>query len=292
MTAAEPTAPVSAGTLRQRCAAEIDRLDPRGAFHERAWLRRVFLAVPREHFVPERVWWPYPRPEDGRCPALDRAKAPAVWLNAVYTAAAGLVTRVAPGTDRPGEGVREEDFDSGMSAPLTVAGMIHHLDPQVDDRVLEIGTGSGYDAALLAGRVGADRLVTMEIDAQLAVRAGGRLHELGIRPKVVTGDGAHGYAPRAPYDRILSTVAVGRVPQSWVDQLAPGGVIVAPLVTPFGRSACLRLVGDGHGHAEGGPVPGIACRPEPCGPATGFGSYRITVGDGGQHIRFTPADPD
>ncbi|MEV0442922.1 methyltransferase domain-containing protein [Streptomyces spectabilis] len=111
--------------------------------------------------------------------------------------------------------------------------MLHHLDPQPGERILETGTGTGYSTALLAARVGAATVTSVEIDKTLAKHAASALQAAGHTPRLVVGDGEEGYPPDAPYDRIISTAAVRQLPQAWIDQVRPGGVILAPLDSPF-----------------------------------------------------------
>ncbi|MFC0844147.1 methyltransferase domain-containing protein [Streptomyces noboritoensis] len=296
---------LDARALRAQCAAELDSRRT-GHFNGRPWLREAFLAVPREHFVPDQVWWPHPG-EDGLHPVIDRAVRPRSWLRAVYTAQASLITQVADGRVRPQDGPTKEAFTSAASCPAVVVDMLHYLDPQPGDSALEIGTGTGYSSALLAQRIPTGRLVTVEIDRQLADLARDKLAHLHLRPTVVCADGERGYPSRAPYTRIISTAAVRRVPQAWLDQAAPGAVIVTPLNGPFGHDALLRLVADGDGGAEGRLVTGVAFMkvrgqrdelpydelgwPEVTGtwPTYTDADYRVTLHEGRQSIRIVPS---
>jgi protein-L-isoaspartate(D-aspartate) O-methyltransferase len=115
-----------------------------------------------------------------------------------------------------------------ISQPFVVARMTELLDPRAEHRALEIGTGSGYQTAILARLV--SEVVSIERHAELADEARARLDALGLRNvTVVTGDGTAGHAERAPYDRILVTAATPRVPAPLARQCAPGGRIVAPV---------------------------------------------------------------
>jgi protein-L-isoaspartate(D-aspartate) O-methyltransferase len=116
--------------------------------------------------------------------------------------------------------------DQTISAPHMVAHMTELLTPQPDDRVLEIGAGSGYQAAILAEL--ADTVITIEIVEELAVQARKRLEDYR-NVTVVNGDGSTGYEPEAPYDRILYTAAAPAIPDQVFDQLAEGGTLVAPV---------------------------------------------------------------
>ncbi len=93
-------------------------------------------------------------------------------------------------------------------------------------RVLEIGTGTGYTAALLAHYLGARNVTTIEVDPDLAARARAALDRAGYgEVKVITGDGARGDPEGAPFDQVISTVAAPRVPYAWVAQTRPGGLV-------------------------------------------------------------------
>ncbi|WP_243726038.1 methyltransferase domain-containing protein [Actinomadura rubrisoli] len=100
-------------------------------------------------------------------------------------------------------------------------------------RVLEVGTGTGYNAALLAELTGAENVTTVEVDPSLADHARRALEDAGYPVTVVTGDGMRGYRHNAPYDRIIVTAAVREVPYAWVEQLGAGGLILVPWVASF-----------------------------------------------------------
>jgi hypothetical protein len=117
------------------------------------------------------------------------------------------------------------------------------LDVKDENTVLEIGTGSGYNAALLCERLGADRVTSIDLHTGFVEGARAALASSGYAPALAVADGYDGYAARAPYDRVIATCSVPRIPAAWVDQLAPFGVIVAPLTNHL-------LVGL-HGHADG-----------------------------------------
>ncbi len=118
--------------------------------------------------------------------------------------------------------------DQTISQPYIVAYMSELLDVSPQHRVLEIGTGSGYQAAVL-GRL-ARTVYTIEIVPELARRAAETLKAMGISNILVReGDGYAGWAEHAPFDRIMVTAAPERVPQPLIDQLAPGGVMVIPI---------------------------------------------------------------
>jgi protein-L-isoaspartate(D-aspartate) O-methyltransferase len=115
-----------------------------------------------------------------------------------------------------------------ISQPYVVAYMTEQLRVEPHHRVLEIGTGSGYQAAVLS-RLAAE-VVTIERFRTLAARARTRLAALGCgNVEVLTGDGFLGVPDRAPFDRILVTAAAEKVPEALVGQLAEGGIMVLPL---------------------------------------------------------------
>ena len=115
-----------------------------------------------------------------------------------------------------------------ISQPFIVALMTDFMDIRATDKVLEIGTGSGYQAAVLAEL--ARTVHTIEIVEPLAREAAERLQKLGYR-NVVTkiGDGYQGWAEHAPFDAIMVTAAPREVPQPLIDQLKPGGKLVVPV---------------------------------------------------------------
>lgn len=128
---------------------------------------------------------------------------------------------------------------SSASQPAVVALMLEQLNVQPGMRVLEIGAGTGYNAALLRVLAGdAGRVTTVDIDADITAGAARHLEAAGIAGvRIVTADGANGYAPDAPYDRIILTVGAGDIAPAWVEQLAPDGLLVLPLRVGAGQFA-------------------------------------------------------
>jgi protein-L-isoaspartate(D-aspartate) O-methyltransferase len=115
-----------------------------------------------------------------------------------------------------------------ISQPSVVAAMTEALAPQPGDRVLEVGTGSGYQAAVLAEL--AATVVGVERNPWLAGAARRLLAHLDyLQVEVVEGDGSLGWPARAPYDRILVAAAAPAIPPPLLDQLAPGGRLVIPI---------------------------------------------------------------
>ncbi|MEU1671452.1 methyltransferase domain-containing protein [Streptomyces roseifaciens] len=210
----------------------VERLRAAGELTDPRW-RRAFAEVPRELFVP--VYYTgavggHRRLSGGDPDPLGHEN----WLVGAY-ADEPLATRV-----------RDGELMSSSSQPSLMARMLSALNVQDGHRVLEIGTGTGYNAALLAHRLGDGNVTTADLDPEITASARDHLTEAGFHPEVVTGDGALGCPWRAPFDRILATCAVSRVPPAWIAQTRPDGLILAPLATGL---LALRVVDATH--AEG-----------------------------------------
>ena len=114
-----------------------------------------------------------------------------------------------------------------ISQPYIVALMTELLEPKKTDRVLEIGTGSGYQAAVLSLCV--KEVYSVELEPDLARETIARLRQLGYANVVARqGDGYAGWPDRAPFDKVILTAAPPQIPRALIDQLAPGGILVAP----------------------------------------------------------------
>jgi protein-L-isoaspartate(D-aspartate) O-methyltransferase len=145
-----------------------------------------------------------------------------------------------------------------ISQPYIVAVMTEQLELKPQDRVLEVGTGSGYQAALLAELAGT--VISIERLRDLADRAQQNLARAGITTvRIVVGDGTEGYPPEAPYDAIIVTAASPGIPQPLVDQLAEGGRLIAP-VGPRECQDLIKLV-KREGRVEEIPLGGVCFVP-------------------------------
>ncbi|MCK2240040.1 MULTISPECIES: methyltransferase domain-containing protein [unclassified Crossiella] len=212
-----------------------------------------FTAIDRAEFVPAHCW---ANTLDGATEPLDREEDPARWEAAVYSDQP-IVTQLDDGATTWPE--TSGNATSSASQPSLVLEMLDSLDIQDGDRVLEIGTGTGYNAALLAHRLGDSQVTTVEVDPDLTEQARAALLSLECRPTVICGDGGDGYLPNAPYDRILATASVlaGHVPTAWVEQVDVGGQILLPWKTMWGSGVLVRMVVKEDGTAVG-PVLGDA----------------------------------
>jgi protein-L-isoaspartate(D-aspartate) O-methyltransferase len=141
---------------------------------------------------------------------------------------------------------------SSASQPAVVAIMLEQLQVPAGGSILEIGAGTGYNAALVSELAGpSGRVVTVDIDPEVADEARSHLSEAGVaNVTVICGDGALGWADGAPYDGIIVTAGVTDLAPAWVAQLRPGGRLVAPLaIRGVSQSVALTLAGDGHLHS-------------------------------------------
>lgn len=187
-------------------AALVERLDTTDA------IRAAFAAHPRHRFIPDLVW------PDALSPPLLRTSDPARWTRLVYGGDA-VTTQANDG----GPGPRNEP-SSSSSAPQVMADMIRAAGVGPGMRVLEIGTGTGWNAAILSSLVGpTGRVTSVEIDPRIAALARERL----------TGTGATVRTAAMPpagesFDAVIATCAVTRVPQPWLDAAVEDARIVLP----------------------------------------------------------------
>lgn len=116
-----------------------------------------------------------------------------------------------------------------ISAPSMIALMLEVSELKMGLKILEVGAGSGYNAALIAEICGEENIVTIERIPEVYNFGAENLKRAGYKVKVVLGDGTKGHKEDAPYDRIIATAAAPEVPQNWKDQLKEGGMIIAPV---------------------------------------------------------------
>jgi protein-L-isoaspartate(D-aspartate) O-methyltransferase len=183
---------------RALVAALAEELERAGAIRTPA-VRRAFLTVPRELFVPEHA---------------ERHGLEAVYRNEVIVTA----------HDAAGRPI------SSSSQPQLMAAMLERLAVGEGMRILEIGAGTGYNAALLSELVGPrGRVTTVDVEADVVEAARGVLEDGSYRVETVCADGALGHPPGAPYDRIIVTAGTDAIPAAWCSQLVEGGLLEVPL---------------------------------------------------------------
>lgn len=198
--------------------------------------RKAMEAVPRELFVPDTG---LALPEEGDSYPIDRRVRPREWIEAVYSDTAVITQR----DDGRGDPLVLSDgaATSSISAPGIAFRFLELLAPRDHDRVLEVGTGTGYTAAILSARLGSENVTSVEVDAGIAEQAVSNLDASGFTPRVVIGDGKAGYPDGGPYDRVHATAAVAEVPFTWVEQTRPGGVVAVPWQPLRGHGLIARL---------------------------------------------------
>jgi methyltransferase of ATP-grasp peptide maturase system len=228
----------TARRLRGRLVRAMSRS---GVLTDDRW-RAAFTEVPRHVFLPR-----FFRPVDhNRWAAVD-ASDPA-WLARVY-ADRVLVTQLDGDPDRWATARRDGPLPgtptSSSSMPTIMAVMLEALEVTDGQQVLEIGTGSGYNAALLCHRLGVAAVSTVDIDAGVSADASEHLAACGYHPRCAVTDGVDGYPAMSPYDRVLCTCAVSTVPLAWLAQTKPGGLVVTTLNRPLGAGLVRIIVGEG-----------------------------------------------
>lgn len=225
------------------------RLTQAGVLTSARW-RAAVEAVPRELFLNPGVFLPA---EGGRWrPVTAVGTDPAEWARIAYrdesltTQLDGHLTAdhvSGPVTGSP---------TSSSTTPVTVVDMLEKLEVEDGHQVLEIGTGTGYSSALMCFRLGEDNVTTVEVDPDVSARADAALETAGYSTWTVTGDGLLGHPRRAPYDRVIATCAVRRIPYTWIRQTKPGGIVLTTVggSWQYGTGLAKVTVAD-NGTAEG-----------------------------------------
>jgi protein-L-isoaspartate(D-aspartate) O-methyltransferase len=237
--------------VEQRIERMISEVPP--AAQRTARILDALRGVPRHSFIPAHAQALLGAAEVEQI--IDRDADSEAWWNAVYSDSV-IVTQVSDGAAEIELGASEPT--SSSSSPSTVADLLGWLDPRPGQRVLEVGTGTGWTAALLVHLVGERGAVTsVEVDKAVADQAAQNLAAAGAHPHLITGDGAAGCPDRAPFDRVHVTCGIRTVPYAWVEQTRPGGVIVLPYCPGLGNGHGLRLTVTPDGLAHG-RFPGFA----------------------------------
>lgn len=202
------TVDVDSAGLREQYVAELRSA---GRLRSPRWIE-AFAQVPREHFVPR-----FAAPQQGG-QLVDHDLADPDALAVVYSNAPLITQRDAVGAPT-----------SSSTQPSLMATMLEHLDARPGHRVLEIGTGTGYNAALLCHALGSDAVTSIDLDGTVAESAEQRLRELGCTPRIAVAEAQVGAPEHAPFDRVIGTCGFTRVPKAWLGQLAEDGVVVLAL---------------------------------------------------------------
>jgi methyltransferase of ATP-grasp peptide maturase system len=244
--------------------------------------------VPRELFLHPGVFL-----DEGGAwrPVTADATDPGEWLEIAYSY--DTLTTQLDGhltADQAGESVQGVPTSSSTT-PATVVGMIESLDVAAGHRVLEIGTGTGFSTALMCHHLGADNVTTVEVDPGVAERADAALEMVGFSTWTVTGDGLLGHPRRAPYDRVIATCAVRRIPYTWVRQTKPGGIILSTVGSwPYGTGLA-KVTVDDNGTAEGriiGRSSFMHARAQAVVPVAGDLSARTAYADSEREAKVPP----
>ncbi|WP_405437075.1 ATP-grasp peptide maturase system methyltransferase [Streptomyces avidinii] len=272
--------------------ALADRLETMGAIRSPAW-RKAVEDVPREAFLNPGVFLPV---GGGLWQPVTAADAgPTEWARIAYTDDS-LVTQLdghltadqAPG---PVPGIPS----SSSTIPWLVLEMIEDLEVEDGQRVLEIGTGTGYSTALLCHRLGEDSVTTIEVDPGVAARADVALEGTGFSTWTVTGDGLLGLPRRAPYDRVIATCGVRRIPYTWVRQTRPGGIVLATIGSLATGTGLAKVMVQGDGTAEGRFVSHTSfmqARSQAVTPISGDLSSRVAYPGSERRASVAPTDLD
>lgn len=227
---------VDTAQMRRLRHALTNDLSSQGYIRTVSW-RETFEYVPRHMFVPRYF---LDRERNGCHESIDGSNPEQhnEWLTAIYSDEP-LITQLE-GTDDTW--APEGRASSSSTTPGLMALMLEALDIRDDMTILEIGTGTGYNAALLCHRLGADHVTSVDIDPALVNTARQRLLTLGYAPTVKAYDGNLGYPPNAPYDRIIATVSLPSIPSAWIEQTRQNGLILANLYRELGGGALALLI--------------------------------------------------
>ncbi|MFF2009252.1 methyltransferase domain-containing protein [Streptomyces sp. NPDC058195] len=233
---------------RPHMAALTDALTRAGALRTPVW-SRAFSSVPRHLFVPR--WFDQERNERGIAVWREHhGTTTADGLAAAYRDKT-LVTALDPDTaERVDETAWTGVPTSSSTLPGLMAGMLEDLGVGDGHQVLEIGTGTGYNAALLCHRLGERLVCSVDIDPALVGAARDRLAAAGFAPRLVSGDGTRGNVTGDRFDRIIATCSVPAVPGAWIEQSRPGTVLVADIALGV-EGGLVRLEVDEQGRALG-----------------------------------------
>lgn len=213
--------------VQQRMERMVEELKQKNLLRSPS-VERAFSSIPRHLFINRLP--PYLSPGGKDWMPLDPMHPQAECLDKIYAADTAIL-------------LKPKGPPTSSSAPAVMAIMLEALELTEGMKVLEIGAGSGYNAALLSHIVGDHPVYTIDNQPKVAREAEANLNRAscpGVR--VICADGGYGYAPGAPYDRILATASIDDLPPSWREQLIEGGALVAPVWMAPGYMPAVKLV--------------------------------------------------
>lgn len=235
--------PADPAMLRITLAAEIGTANPT---LDTGW-RDAVASVPRELFLGPAVfrltgggWEPLRRGDVGEDEWLRMVYTDQTWVTQVEERGAGEATSLVTGSPT-----------SSATLPSLVVRTAQVAELHPGQKVLEVGTGTGYSTAVLCHRLGAEKVVSIEYDPSIATSAAAHLNAAGYTPTLAVGDGLKGCNEHADYDAIITTCSVRSIPHSWFWQLNDGGTITTTICGWMLAGGMIRLVLDDEGTAHG-----------------------------------------
>ncbi|WP_431923314.1 ATP-grasp peptide maturase system methyltransferase [Nonomuraea jabiensis] len=229
--------------------AAVLRLELAGKTGADGW-REALDTVPRERFLGDVIFQLDEARGDRWALARRADMSQHEWLALVY-ADVTLVTQVDGVMAGDATGAVAGSPTSSSTRPSLVVRMLEAAEIQEGDKVLEIGTGTGYSTALMCQRLGNKAVCSIEYDPVVAGRTRDAITSAGYAPTLVEGDGLLGYAEEAPYDRLISTCAVRTIPQAWPEQVRVGGTLTTPMSGWMHETAFAHLTVMEDGSATG-----------------------------------------
>jgi methyltransferase of ATP-grasp peptide maturase system len=224
--ACEPDIETAAADLRRRLARQLEE---DGRLRSSEW-RAAVEAVPRHRFIPR-----FYRESDAAGvttwePVTQETVGQEEWLRLVYTDETWMTQFDGRDIDwADPKPISNAAPTSSSTLPSLVVRMLEDLDVQNGMNVLEIGTGTGYSAALMCHRLGSESVTSVETDEGVARHARQALTASGYSPRLLVGDGRAGHPDGAPYDRLIATCGFRNIPPAWLEQVRPGGIILTTL---------------------------------------------------------------
>lgn len=231
---------ITAQELRHKLVGDLIES---GVLRSPRW-ETAFGDIPRHLFVPRFL---IDRNGTGNHDVIDGTvpSQRAEWLKTVYSDES-LATKLADG-----------EWVSSSSQPSLMALMLEALEVSGTEQILEVGTGTGYNTALLCHALGDQLVTSIDIDGILVAEAKHRLACLGYEPSLAAADGEEGCPQAAPHDRIIATCAMAQIPRAWITQARENGKILVNLYRDLGGRAMILLnVTNGQASGYFLPFPG------------------------------------